>query len=194
MNTSSSFESVAKGLLNNQSTAEEIVHRRYVHHLVRLARNHISAQFNAKVDPEDVVQSVFKSFFVRHRDGKVLANNWNELWHLLARITTRKCIREVTKLQAEKRSVRRELSLNGVASNEFQLPDRQPNSHELVVFKETLNCLISPLTDVQKEIVALKLSGYSKVEISKKINRSERTVHRAFDVLKELLEKLQSQE
>jgi RNA polymerase sigma-70 factor (ECF subfamily) len=56
---------------------------RFAHQLIALALRHIDAGLRHKVDPEDVVQSAFKSFFVRYGDGKLNVVNWNSLWGLL---------------------------------------------------------------------------------------------------------------
>ena len=47
--------------------AEQLLVNRFSRRLVRLAATRISEVFNSKIEPEDVVQSVFKSFFARHR-------------------------------------------------------------------------------------------------------------------------------
>ena len=42
---------------------------RFARRLVGLARRRFDRRLAHRVDPEDVVQSAFKSFFVRHREG-----------------------------------------------------------------------------------------------------------------------------
>ena len=185
-----SFNSVEQRLHHDRSSAQIVVHQKFVYELVRLASSKISRKFNGKVEPEDVVQSVFKSFFARHKDGRVYPQNWNEMWSLLATMTVRKCYRSTEKYLSNKRSVSREISLNVNSHHSFGVEDRLPNAMEVMIFEETLASLLEPMTDLQKQIIALKLSGFTKSEISKKVGRTERTVYRAFNVIRRQLQKI----
>jgi hypothetical protein len=73
---------------------------RFARQLIALAHRHIGAELRHKVDPEDVVQSAYKTFFFRYVAGKLDVVNWNSLWGLLTLITVRKCA-ERGSLQAE---------------------------------------------------------------------------------------------
>ena len=48
-----------------------------------------SWQTRQKVDPEDVVQSAFRSFFTRQAAGQFDVASWDDLWGLLVVITVR---------------------------------------------------------------------------------------------------------
>ena len=58
--------------------------------LIGLARVHLGARLQHKIDPEDVVQSAYKSFLVRYGDEALVAEG-EGLWRLLTLITIRKC-------------------------------------------------------------------------------------------------------
>src|SRR4051812_22678778 len=64
---------------------------RFTRRLIGLARNHLDARLLYKIDPEDIVQSAYKSFFLRYGDEARAADGWDGLWGLLTRITLRKC-------------------------------------------------------------------------------------------------------
>src|SRR5262245_44836927 len=68
---------------------------RFTAQLVALTRRRFAPAFRYKVDPEDVVQSVYKSFFLRYGDGRMEVENWSGLWGLLTLITLRKCSERV---------------------------------------------------------------------------------------------------
>ena len=53
----------------NSETARSAVER-YGRRLVAVARGQLGAELRPKVDPEDVVQSVFRSFFCRVQKGR----------------------------------------------------------------------------------------------------------------------------
>ena len=193
----SSFAQITNGLQDERSSAQVTIHRRYVYQLIRLASTKISKRFNGKIEAEDIVQSVFQSFFARHKQGKVSPQTWNELWGLLATMTIRRCCRRSNEFQSDKRNVAREKSLlkRSVGSTcIIDTADRQPTPQEQLMFDEILDRLLDPLTELQKEIVALKLSGHSKVEISRKVGRTERTVHRAFDRIRLRLQEITTEE
>src|SRR5262249_39297414 len=68
---------------------------RFAGQLVALARRRFAAGLRHKVDPEDVVQSAYKSFFHRYGGEKFEVGGWNSLWGLLTVITVRKCAQRV---------------------------------------------------------------------------------------------------
>src|SRR3954467_6604506 len=78
-------------LRSGEDAAAREVFERFAGRLVALARGRFNRLLARKVDPEDVVQSAFKSFFVRHREGALVVRDTGGLWNLLALITLRKC-------------------------------------------------------------------------------------------------------
>ncbi len=85
------FTELMRQLRAGDATAAERIFRGYARRLIGLARSRLSENVRAKTDPEDVVQSVFRSFFTRQADGQFELATWNDLWSLLATITLRKC-------------------------------------------------------------------------------------------------------
>src|SRR5689334_18910678 len=81
---------------------------RFTRRLIGLARNQLDARLHHKVDPEDVVQSAYKSFFLRYGEGALAAEGWDGLWGLLTVITLRKCADRVRYHRAECRDISRE--------------------------------------------------------------------------------------
>src|SRR3954465_10170092 len=78
--------------------------------LIGLARAHLDARLRHKIDPEDVVQSAYKSFFLRYGEGALGSEGWDGLWGLLTLITVRKCADRVRYHRAERRDAAREAS------------------------------------------------------------------------------------
>src|SRR4051794_41872995 len=74
-------------LRSGEDAAAREVFERFVGRLVALARSRFNRLLARKVDPEDVVQSAFKSFFVRHREGKLDVGDNGGLWEPVAPIT-----------------------------------------------------------------------------------------------------------
>lgn len=77
----------------DEDAAREVFNR-YLHRLVALARSRMSERLGQKFDADDVVQSAFRSFFVRARDGQFAIERAGDLWNLLASITHHKLLKK----------------------------------------------------------------------------------------------------
>src|SRR5262249_62340945 len=77
------FTRLMDRLRAGEDAAARVVFERFAARLVTMARGRFNRLLAREVDPEDVVQSAFKSFFVRHRDGKLDVGGWEGLWNLL---------------------------------------------------------------------------------------------------------------
>ncbi len=95
----------------DERAAEEIF-QRYVQRLIGLARNHISDRLGKRVDPEDVVQSVYRSFYRRASDGQFTLDKTGDLWRLLAMITVNKVRKQANFHCRQKRDIRREQNVS----------------------------------------------------------------------------------
>src|SRR5262245_35467145 len=102
------FAELMEGLRQRDEGAAEAVWERFARRLVALAATRLPNRLRARVDPEDVVQSVFKSFFARQAGARFTLENWDNLWTLLTVLTVRKCGHRVVHFQAARRDVRRE--------------------------------------------------------------------------------------
>jgi RNA polymerase sigma-70 factor (ECF subfamily) len=190
------FESDLSAILSRarsgNSEAEEALHREFVGRLVRLASQRINKRFQAKIDADEVVQSVFVSFFRRNAVGEFQVENWNDLWALLVTITLRKCSTKVTSFMTAKRNVSLERTVaREPGESSLSVAASEPSPLEIATFNESLDQLFDLLTPLQQEIVTLRLKGYSNVEISQKIGRTERTVYRSLDKVRDVFLKSQ---
>src|SRR6516165_4267931 len=88
---SNSFAEFLARLHSGEDVAAQELFGRFTHQLIALALRHIDTGLRHKVEPEDVVQSVYKSFFLRYGNANLDLVNWNSLWGLLTLITVRKC-------------------------------------------------------------------------------------------------------
>src|SRR6516225_573864 len=86
-----SFADLMERLRSGEDGAAREVFERFARRLAVLARRRFGAQLRHKLDSEDVVQSAYKSFFLRHREGKLEVESWDGLWGLLTLLTLRKC-------------------------------------------------------------------------------------------------------
>src|SRR6516164_5451649 len=134
----------------------------YVDRLLALARRRISQRLASRVDPEDIVQSVFRTFFVRLKAGQYQINDQDDLCKLLMRITVHKTLRQVAYHQAAKRDAGQEAA-QGEHSNEMlqQLLDEEPTPQTAVAFVDQLEHFLSRLKPGERQILEMRLQGYS---------------------------------
>ena len=60
--------------------ASEALFARYVERLTSLARSRLSSRLKRRTDPEDIVQSVYRSFFSAVRAGRFTLSRGGDLW------------------------------------------------------------------------------------------------------------------
>jgi RNA polymerase sigma-70 factor (ECF subfamily) len=194
---SSSFDAMMTRLRSgDQAAAREIFHR-YANRLIGLARSRLSNLMQQKVDPEDVIQSVFKSFFVRQADGRFDLENWDSLWAMLTVITLRKCGHRVEYFRAACRDVRREADVGPTdadSSAAWEAVAREPSPSEAAMLEETLEHLLQPLDERERKIAVMSLQGHTIVEIAEEVHRSERTVQRVLEHVRKRLKRLREDE
>jgi RNA polymerase sigma-70 factor (ECF subfamily) len=173
----------------DERAADDLFHR-YVDRLLALARSRLSEKLAARFDPEDVVQSAYRSFFDKARSGRFTLERSGELWRLLAAITINKLHHAIERNTAGKRGIDQE---RGGASwlSQLNLVDmvaRDPRPSEAVALADEMELLMRDLAPLQRRMLELKLRGFTLEEIAVEVQRSERTVRRVMDQVKQILE------
>ena len=189
-----SFSDVMDRLRAGDEAAAREVFQRFVRRLVRLARSQFDAVLRRKVDPEDVVQSAYKSFFLRYGAGKLEVRDWDNLWGLLTVITLRKCLDRVEYHRAERRDVQREAAAQpGAAGTEpwWEAVAREPTPEEAAVLAETVEHLLRSLAEDERPVLEMSLQGYTTQEISERLALAERSVRRLRERFRKQLERMQ---
>jgi RNA polymerase sigma-70 factor (ECF subfamily) len=176
--------------------AARAVFERFAHRLIGLARRQFHASLKHKVDPEDVVQSAYKSFFRGFDEGRFTIGNWDGLWGLLTLITLRKCADRVEYHRAECRDAIREAPAPAeVERGAFGMEalSREPTPPEAAILSETVEQLLGSLNEDERPIVDLSLKGFTTQEISQQLNRPERSVRRLRERVRNRLERMQQE-
>jgi RNA polymerase sigma-70 factor (ECF subfamily) len=197
MTLDASFEELRERLRVGDEAAAEEVFRTYVCRLVALAERHLGHAVRQRVDPEDVVQSVFRSFFRRNSAGQWRLKGWRHLWALLAIITVRKCRRQNRLARAACRDIRREEHPEPLDSGGGVLrepADPEPTPEEGAVLAELIEHLVAGLPGPEQQIVGLTLQGQAIPAIAAQVGCSERKVYRIQAQLREYLESLRGEE
>src|SRR5262249_14762883 len=142
------------------------------------------------VEAEDVVQSAYKSFFLRYGDAGLDLADEDGLWGLLALITLRKCADRVRYHRAERRDAFREAPAAEAGDEPWRdVVGREPTPEEAAVLAETVEGLFRGLEGDERAVVEMSLQGYSTQEISERLGRAERSVRRLRERVRRQLER-----
>jgi RNA polymerase sigma-70 factor (ECF subfamily) len=166
---------------NGDEAAATQLYERYSRRLLRLTEGKQADDLSGRFDPDDIVQSVFRSFFRRARTALYDVPDGAELWPLLLVIALHKIRSRGAFHRAAKRDVRREYPLP-IDQAEPQviekLSSREPQPFLCLVALETLEQLSTP----QRQVVEWRLEGFGVAEIAERAGRSKRSIER---ILKE---------
>lgn len=193
MQDSGSFDELLLRLRSGDEAAAAEIHERFARQLIGLAQRKLDGRLRAKADPEDVVQSVYKSLCLRLQDGQFELADWNGLWGLLVRITLRKCGHHVQHFLAAKRDVRQEIppARDDSSVAQWEPMAREPRPEEALLLAETLEQLLTDMSAVDREIICLRLQSHTFHEISEQTGRSEKTVERVLKRARDRLTDMQ---
>jgi RNA polymerase sigma-70 factor (ECF subfamily) len=192
---SNSFAEFLTRLQNQDDAAAQELFGRFAHQLIALAQRHIHAGLRHKVDAEDIVQSTFKSFFLRYDAASLKVVNWDSLWGLFTLITVRKCAERAAYHRAERRDAVREVSPAAAEGTAYwQEPlGREPTPLEAAMLSETVHRLYASLDESERPVLELSLQGFTTREISERLGRAERTVRLLRESIRHRLERMQGE-
>jgi RNA polymerase sigma-70 factor (ECF subfamily) len=190
MSSSETFRDLLGRVRRGDDAAAAVIFERFVDQLAAKANRHLSPAIRRRVDAEDVVQSVYRTFFRRVRQGEFQLDHWGGLWGLLTRITVRKCAHA-----ARGKNRAREVPVLAGTSNDdpewgWEALAREPSPSEAAALNDVLDALLDPLRESHRAIVKLTLEGYTQEEIGQQLGCSERTVRRVLTQAQSDLEKL----
>jgi RNA polymerase sigma-70 factor (ECF subfamily) len=177
-----------------EAAAAEIFNR-FAGRLIGLAARHLDERLRQKVGPEDVMQSVLKSFFVRQAAGQYDLADWDGLWSMLVVITLRKCGHKAEHFRAACRDVGREQALaDEDSARSWEAVSREPTPSQAALLAEAVRQALAALEDErERTVLELSLHGLSVPEISAQVGRSERTVQRVLTRVRKRLERLRDE-
>jgi RNA polymerase sigma-70 factor, ECF subfamily len=179
-----SDRSLLARLRGGQQDAATQLYLRYAQRLRALVRARVSPRLSRLLEPDDIVQSVFRRFFRRVLQGDYDVPPGEELWGLLLVIALNKIRTEEAYHRAGKRDVR----LSAPAPDPAQLEGRpdEDTVHLQVCVEDALGQLPAPY----RAVVELRIQGYEVAEIARLCGRSKRTVERILQEVRARLRQL----
>jgi RNA polymerase sigma factor (sigma-70 family) len=172
----------------NEAAAEKL-YERYAQRLLALAHAKTGKDLAQRFDPEDVIQSVFRCFFERARNGLYDVPSGGDLWPLLLVIALQKVRAYGAHHRAGCRDIRREQSADSRDTARPSSGDTclsGPRSLLLMIAEETLD----QLPPLHRQAARWRLEGFDHREIAQRTGRSKRTIERIFQECRQILQKL----
>jgi RNA polymerase sigma-70 factor (ECF subfamily) len=171
-----------------QDDGPTLLYLRYAERLRALAARQSAPGLAARVDPEDIVQSVFRTFFRRAAQGQYDVPQGEEIWKLLLVIALNK----VRAVGAYHRAARRDVRQTAAGEAYDRALDSESGGDEgaLAVLRMVIDEVLETLPASHRPIVERRIEGYEVAEIAEQVQRSKRTVER---ILQEFRQKLDAQ-
>jgi RNA polymerase sigma-70 factor (ECF subfamily) len=189
---SDSFADLLGRLRQGDPGAARQVHEEYARRLIALANTFLENRIRTRVDGDDVVQSVFGSFFRRCQTAGWELNDRDSLWALLARITYLKCLKQRRKFHTGSRDVDLEVhpTLEDSSASPWSPADTEPSPDDVTAVTDLVQKLLGSMREQDRPILAMRLQGFEIEEISKATGITERTIFRRFERLRDQLERM----
>lgn len=172
------------------SVAANRIWHHYFDRLVRSVRARLYGQNRAVSDEEDIVLSVFDSFYDAANNGRFPdLSDRDDLWRLLLRMSARKIVdkRRHDRRQRRGGSVEvHSLDQTGDGDSVIEAIGDEPSPEMVLMMQESVEQVFSHLGVGQlRELAGAKLEGYSNAELAEHFGCSERTIERRLHLIRE---------
>ncbi len=179
-------QTLVRRIRNGEVDAATGLYLRYARRLQRLATYQTSPKLAARVSSEEIVQSVFRTFFRRAASGQYEVAESDDLWKLFLVITLNKIRKASEYHHAQKRSIDKTVSLpDGFFSSDLGADKNQEIACSIL--EMTIEEILAGLPARHQEIIRLRIEGYSLPEIAEKTGRAQRTSERVLKAFRESL-------
>ena len=178
-------KSIAARLKANADLAAPELDEQYRARLCQLVEREMDRRFRGKEDPEDVVQSAFRTFYRRNALGEFHIDSSVDLWRLLETITRRKILKHVEKLGARKRDPKGEEYTEG-----GDLQGRVPTPEEAAIAADLMERTLDGLDETYVKVLHMRLQKCTEEEIAAKLDCTRSFVRTKLDRIRDRLRKL----
>jgi RNA polymerase sigma-70 factor (ECF subfamily) len=178
--------SLLRGVRSGEQDAATLLYQRYAERLQAVAKAQTAKSLASRFDPEDVVQSVFRTFFRRASEGQYDVPKGEELWKLLLVISLNK-IRGLTIFhKAAKRDVMTTVSISSADPG----PRDAAQEEAVRVLEIIIEEILADLPDVHRQIIQLRIEGHRIEDVAGQTKRSQRSVERVLQLFRSRLGRL----
>jgi RNA polymerase sigma-70 factor (ECF subfamily) len=182
-----SDRSLLRQVRHGDQEAARLLYQRYAHRLRALARSRRLPDLAGRVDDDDIVQSVFGSFFRGVIRGSYDVPAGKELWHLFLAITLNKIRAKGVYHRAAKRDVRQTTGDERIDRSPDVLSD---DNQAASVLRMSVEEELGRLPERHREVIRLRMENHEVEEIAKALGCSKRSVERMLQEARARLGKL----
>jgi RNA polymerase sigma-70 factor (ECF subfamily) len=129
-----------------------------------------------RVDPDDIVQSVFRTFFRRAKLGQYSVPEGEELWKLPLVIALNKVRATGAFHRAAKRNVK--MTSSGEAFERAVESHPARDEEALRFLRMVVDDLLRYMPQAHRRIIELRIEGHEVNDIARAVQRSKRSVER----------------
>jgi RNA polymerase sigma-70 factor, ECF subfamily len=167
--------SLLRRFRRGEEDAATQLYLRYADRLRALANAQASPDLKQRVDPDDIVQSVFRTFFRRVSLGQYDVPPGEELWKLFLVIGLNKVRAAGAHHRAAKRDVRQTA---GGEAFEQAAAEAASDENALTVLRLVIDEVLGTLPPSHREMIELRIAGHEVAELATRTGRSKRSVER----------------
>lgn len=179
-----SDHSLLRRLRHGSEDAATQLYLRYAHWLKNLAQARCSPDLARQVDVEDIVQSVFGSFFRAACQGYYDVPIGEELWGLFHVIALNKIRAKAVFHHAAKRDTRATVGGSALERAGVAVGD---DAEAYAILQMTIEEVLQRLPPQHGTMLQLRIEGHAIAEIARQTGRSKRTVERILQDIREAL-------
>jgi RNA polymerase sigma-70 factor (ECF subfamily) len=170
--------------LGNQDAATQL-YLRYAQRLRALTRAKCAPDLAPRLDADDIVQSVFRTFFRRVAKGDYEVPDGEELWKLFLVIALNKIRTVGAYHRAAKRDIR--ASSGAEALEHAAEVATGGDATSLSILRMVIDEVLAGLSPPHRDIINLRIEGHEVAAIAERLGRSKRSVERILQGFREML-------
>ena len=182
-----SDRSLLRRVRHGNEEAARLLYQRYAHRLRALARRRRKSELAGRVDDDDIVQSVFGSFFRGVMHGSYDVPEGKELWQLFLAMTLNKIRSKGVYFRAAKRDVRKTKGGEGIEES----PDVFGSDTQACAFlRLCVEDALERIPEQHRRVIRHRMEGREVEEIAALAGRSKRSVERLLQESRDRLSRL----
>ncbi len=187
--TQSSTELIDRWRQGDQQAADAL-YQRYIDRLSEIVNARLSQRFRSRLDADDVVQSVCRTFFRRVAEGQFQFDQDDEVWKLLVTISLNKLRNQIRHHSAARRDASQEVQRQDSSRPDEYLLEKlsvAPQPVEAFIFAETIEQISEQLDEKHALLLQMRMAGHSQQEIAEQLQTSDRSIRRMIESIREVL-------
>ncbi len=181
-------QALIQSFLAGDQEAATLLYQRYADPLRAIAIRQSATVLGTRVDPDDIVQSVFRTFFRRLSSETYNAPDGDNLWRLFFVIALNKIRNIAIYHKALKRDVRQTVPLG-----EIPIASKRNETDEQLALSDLekiISEILGELPESSQQIIRLRIEGHAVQDIATATGRAKRSVER---VLQQFRNQLKAQ-